>query len=149
MPENVPYTEHERIVGQLLMPGREKAISIRELKTHTGLSEREIKQAVADLRLRHRLRVGANRGKPCGYYLIATPQEEEDTFHQLVQQAVKMLRAARAIRDPRSAVVARRARPAQFRRRIGTTDGHRSTRIGGDRRCTLMNADRKEPRLDT
>jgi hypothetical protein len=98
--EKVPYVGYEKEVGELLMPGRAKAISARELMQHTGADEREVKKAIAGLRLRHRLRVGANRGKPCGYYIISTPQEEEDTFWQLVKQATKELRAARAIRDP-------------------------------------------------
>lgn len=96
---DTPYTEAERTIGQLLLPGRARAISIRELTRLTGLEPRAIKEAVQGLRLRHRLRIGSARGKLPGYYIIETAAEADATFTTLVRQGVKMLRAARAIRD--------------------------------------------------
>lgn len=92
--DNVPYTENERCIGQLLVPGKANAISIRELKKLTGMDERSIKGAVEALRKRHNVPVGASRKPPYGYFILDTGEEIEESFNTLMSQARSMIESA-------------------------------------------------------
>lgn len=97
--DNVPFTAHEELVWEQLWMrrGAEYAVPIRVLSERTGLSAREVKGAVADLILRHNLRIGSSRRPPEGYYLITTAEELLATVRPLRSQAIQMFRRISAL----------------------------------------------------
>lgn len=107
MPDNVPFTDHERVVGSHLLAGRQHAITIRQLRVLTALTEREIKQTIRDLRMRHNVPICGEKAAPGGYYIAETPEELDRAVHLLMDQAIAMIRAAQPIaRHARRAIAA-------------------------------------------
>lgn len=72
--------------------GARYALPLAEISRRTGLKERQVKAAVRGLRQRHRLPVGASRGKRNGYYKIDTAEEMAATVRVLRRQALSELR---------------------------------------------------------
>lgn len=97
--DNVPFTTDERAVWNVLQlrAGKAAAISATGLMEAARRSdgerftERDIKGVIEDLRRRHRLKIGANRGKPHGYYVIVTAEELDESVRALRNQGIKML----------------------------------------------------------
>ncbi|MGQ0668400.1 MAG: hypothetical protein ACT4PO_01780 [Actinomycetota bacterium] len=81
---------HERELGT----GRNGARKAADLAEALGVSEREIRSCVEELRGRGVL-VGSGQD---GYYLIETVAELEETARHLVSRASRMLRTVRAMR---------------------------------------------------
>jgi hypothetical protein len=71
--------------------GARYALPLAAISRRTGLGDRRVKAAVQGLRLRHRLPVGASRGKRNGYYKIDTPAEMAATIRVLRRQALSEL----------------------------------------------------------
>lgn len=72
--------------------GRGQAIAIAELQAITGRPEREIKQAVHDLRM-DGVRIGSCRmASMHGYYMIETDAELKDFLRTFRRQAITELR---------------------------------------------------------
>jgi hypothetical protein len=70
-------TSMEIMVGVLIWEhqGRENPISIARLVQKTGVGERTIKGIVADLIAVHRMRIGARREEPAGYFIIRDAED--------------------------------------------------------------------------
>jgi hypothetical protein len=94
-----PLSQHERDVLQAVRgrSGKSNAIALSRLMELTGMDERGVKAAVSDLRKNFKIQLGASRGTPGGYYLIATAAEAHESAHHLVHQATSMLSVARVL----------------------------------------------------
>jgi hypothetical protein len=94
-----PLGPNERAVLQTVRGrvGKSNAISLTELGFLTQIDDRQVKAAVSDLRKNFKIQLGASRGTPGGYYLIATAAEARESAHYIVQQATSMLAVARVL----------------------------------------------------
>ncbi len=63
---------HETVVAAMIWrhQGREKPIALASLVTAVGLSEREVKAIVEQLVVTHKMRIGARRAEPWGYFIV-------------------------------------------------------------------------------
>jgi hypothetical protein len=90
-------TEHQRRLLHILAKryGRDRAISIGELKQRLEISERAIKDMVRSLVTDFFLPVGASRnGSDGGYYLVMTAEEARSTAQPYIDEALKLLKRA-------------------------------------------------------
>jgi len=78
-PLSQPSSPMESIVANLIWrrQGRDNPISIAVIVENTGLSAREVKQIVEDLRSQHRMPIGAKREDPSGYFWIVDASDRE------------------------------------------------------------------------
>ena len=99
-----PASPFERYLGELIASkfrGRECPASIHRLRSLTGKTEREIKATIERLRCDHRMRIGARRTSPVGYFLIVDAQDAEEALKPYRGQVFTMLRTIRALASPR------------------------------------------------
>jgi hypothetical protein len=94
-----PLGPNERAVLQTVRGrvGKVNAISLSDLGLLTTLDARQVKAAVSDLRKNFKVQLGASRGTPGGYYLIATAAEARESAHYLYEQGTSMLKVARVL----------------------------------------------------
>ena len=73
----VDPTAIERVVAEIIWThrGRQNPISIATLSRSTGKCEREIKGVVEQLVVTHRMRIGAKREEPSGYFTIVDAED--------------------------------------------------------------------------
>ena len=98
-----PPTPAERHLGELIarsFRGRSSPASIQRLRSLTGRKEREIKAMIERLRCDHRMRIGARRTSPVGYFLIVDAQDAEEALKPYRGQVFTMLRTIRALANP-------------------------------------------------
>lgn len=98
----LPPTAPERAVYDLVVQcrGHEAAVSIAALRRATGLNEREIKDAVYELVVTHKVMIGARRGKVCGYFLVETSEDAEIAAKPYEAQIIAMLKRLRVLKSP-------------------------------------------------
>ena len=99
-----PPTDLERRVGVLIQAehrGRDNPVSLDELKGLLGLSEREIKKVIERLRSDHRMRIGARRTPPVGYFLVVDAADATEALKPYRRQVLTMLRTMRVLADRR------------------------------------------------
>lgn len=97
-----PPTDLERRVGTLIQAqhrGRDNPVSLDELKRVVGLGEREIKKVIERLRSDYRMRIGARRTPPVGYFLVVDAADAEEALKPYRRQVVTMLRTMRVLAD--------------------------------------------------
>jgi hypothetical protein len=63
-------------------------------------SEREIKDAMRSLVVDFRVRIGASRSKPNGYFLITTTEEARDAAHLYISEIIHLAQRVRVLLDP-------------------------------------------------
>ena len=92
-------TGHETLIASLIWQhrGRARPISITRLQELTGLSERTIKGVVEELVVSHRMRIGARREDPSGYFIIEDAADLEAAVKPYKAQVIAMLRRLRAL----------------------------------------------------
>ena len=78
--------------------GRANSVPLNQLAELMHLDARKIKEMVQGLRLNFGVQIGALRTRDGGYYLISSDEESLESHSYLVNQAVSMLRTARALR---------------------------------------------------
>ena len=95
----IPAKASERRIYDLIATHRGHAspISIETLHRITGMSERGIKGAVAELIVTHRVLIGASRQEPVGYFMIESDEDREVASAPLMGQIIQMARRLRAI----------------------------------------------------
>ena len=89
------------ILGRLLSRlGAHNAIPLRSLLQITGSDAREIKDAIRSLVVDFKVRVGASRGDPPGYYLITSAEEARATSQPYISEIRQLVRRIRVLLDP-------------------------------------------------
>lgn len=98
----IPPAAKERRIFDLISPhrGHASAIPIRTLHTITGLSERSIKDAVAELIVTHKVLIGASRNADPGYFMIDTAHDQEIAVGAYKGQILAMLKRLRVLESP-------------------------------------------------
>lgn len=103
-----PVTELQRQVLHILLfhQGAQHSVILRDLMVKLGRvckpapTERDIKNAVRSLVVDFRIRIGASRGKPFGYFLVTTAQEARDAAHPYIEEIRQLARRVRVLVDP-------------------------------------------------
>jgi hypothetical protein len=95
---NTP-TPDEVLVGGLIWrhTGRANPISIAHIHTLTGYSERQIKGIVEQLVVTHRLRIGAKREEPAGYFMIQDGADQAAAVGPYRSQILSMWKRLRVL----------------------------------------------------
>lgn len=98
----LPATKEEVLVASLIWQrrGRGNPISIARLRQLTGFSERQIKGIVEQLVVAHRMRIGARREDPAGYFMIETAEDLEAAVKPYRNQILAMWRRLRVLEQP-------------------------------------------------
>jgi hypothetical protein len=98
----LPPTKEEVLVASLIWQrrGRGNPISIARLRQLTGFSERQIKGLVEQLVVAHRMRIGARREDPAGYFMIETAEDLEAAVKPYRNQILAMWRRLRVLEKP-------------------------------------------------
>jgi hypothetical protein len=63
-------------------------------------TEREIKDAIRSLVVDFKVRIGASRSKPFGYFFVTTPQEARDAAHPYISEMRELAKRVRVLLDP-------------------------------------------------
>lgn len=100
-----PQTEMERIVADLIFrhKGAANPISLAQIQTNTDLSDREVKGVVGDLRMRHRMPIGALRTSEegrGGYFWIVDAKDREAAAAPYRAQILSMWKTLRLLDHP-------------------------------------------------
>jgi hypothetical protein len=100
----VEPTAMERVVGEMIWrhKGRAHPISREKLSAATGHGEREIKAIVAELVLTHRMKIGASRAEPVGYFMVVDAEDLEAAIGPFRDQIIAMWRRLRVLAEPRA-----------------------------------------------
>ncbi len=98
----VPPEPVEALVAGLIWEhaGRANPISIAEIRHRTGLSERKVKDVVEQLRVTHRVPIGARREEPAGYFRIVDAEDREAAVGPYRSQILQMFRVLRVLDEP-------------------------------------------------
>lgn len=83
--------------------GAQRAISLHALMVKLDrlcTSEREIKDAMRSLVVHFKVRVGASRSKPFGYFLITSVEEALSTAHTYISELREIALRVRVLLDP-------------------------------------------------
>jgi hypothetical protein len=93
-------TPVERRVYDLIKrhKGHRNPVSINYINNATGISERKIKDAVAELVTSHKILIGALRGAVSyGYFIIESAEDQEVALAPFRAQILSMLRRMRVL----------------------------------------------------
>ncbi len=95
----VAPTAEERVVAEVIWrhKGRANAISIAMLCKILGKSERTVKGIKQQLIVTHRMRIGARREPPFGYFIIADATDLAVTVAAYQGQVIEMWRVLRVL----------------------------------------------------
>jgi hypothetical protein len=101
-----PATELQRRVLHVLLfhLGTQQAISLRDLMVKLAArmakptpTERETKDAIRSLVVDFKVRIGASRSKPSGYFLITTAEEAHEVAHLYISEIRELARRVRVL----------------------------------------------------
>jgi hypothetical protein len=103
-----PATDLQRELLRILLyhSGAQRAISLHALMVKLERvvkpvpTEREIKDAIRSLVVDFKVRIGASRSKPFGYFFVTTPQEARDAAHLYISEIRELARRVRVLLDP-------------------------------------------------
>lgn len=92
-------TVEESIVGSIIWrhAGRANPVSIARIHELTGYSERQIKGIVEQLVVAHRLRIGAKREEPAGYFMIQDGSDQAAAVGPYRSQILSMWKRLRVL----------------------------------------------------
>lgn len=95
-------SDGEAAVADVLRPHRGIAhpVARREIERVTGLTDREVKAAIATLARDHGWKIGRLRGNPGGYFVVETAADAEAAMLGYWRQAVTMVLRAREWMSP-------------------------------------------------
>ncbi len=96
-----PATPVETRVATLIWSrrGRGSPISINDICRLTNLKTREVKDVVEGLRMDHRMRIGALRTSPGGYFIVETAEDAEAALRPYRKQVFTMLKVIAVLAD--------------------------------------------------
>jgi hypothetical protein len=97
-----PVTEQQKQLLQVLRShcGRESAVPLADICARTKLGEREVKDLMRSLVVDFKLRIGAARSKPSGYYLVTTAEEAKDAAQVYESEIKELAKRVRVLRGP-------------------------------------------------
>jgi hypothetical protein len=103
-----PATNLQRELLRILLyhQGAQRAITLHALMVKLDRvckpipTEREIKDAARSLVVDFKVRVGASRGKPGGYFLVTTAEEARDAASPYISEIRQLARRVRVLLDP-------------------------------------------------
>lgn len=103
-----PPTQLQREALRILLfhPGAQSAVSLRDLMgkldrvTSELPTERETKDAIRGLVVDFKVRIGASRSRPFGYFLITTIQEARDSARPYINEIRELAARVRVLLDP-------------------------------------------------
>jgi hypothetical protein len=103
-----PPTQLQREALRILLfhQGAQRPISLRDLMgkldrvTSELPTERETKDAIRGLVVDFKVRIGASRSRPFGYYLITTTQEARDSARPYINEIRELAARVRVLLDP-------------------------------------------------
>lgn len=85
--------------------GRERAITIAEIRERTKLEIRAIKMAVRGLRINFRLPIGSSKsGGQGGYFVMVTPEDLQIWSHDVLDQIRAQAQVLKAVAGERMAL---------------------------------------------
>jgi hypothetical protein len=89
----------ETLIASLIWKhkGQANPIPIARLRELTGYSERQIKGTVESLIVTHRMKIGARREEPAGYFMIETKEDLAAAVGPYRSQILSMLRRLRVL----------------------------------------------------
>ncbi|MDE2097832.1 MAG: hypothetical protein KGL39_11335 [Patescibacteria group bacterium] len=93
----------EKVVAGLIF-NREsiRPLAIADLVVMCGMSARQVKQTVEELRRTHHCAIGASRQEPSGYFWIRTAADRETAVRPYREQILTMWQTLRALDSPAS-----------------------------------------------
>jgi hypothetical protein len=77
--------------------GRDQALQISAIAATLGMTEREVKKTVATLVMHFGIPIGGARLPPCGYFLIASPEDMAGALRPLVNELRAIGKRVKAI----------------------------------------------------
>jgi hypothetical protein len=95
----IPPSPEEIMVASFIWKhrGRSNPISIAQLRDKTGYTERQIKGIVEQLVTTHKLRIGANREEPVGYFVVESAEDLAAAVRPYRNQIIAMWRRLRVL----------------------------------------------------
>ncbi|HKV94925.1 MAG TPA: hypothetical protein VJW20_20435 [Candidatus Angelobacter sp.] len=95
----------ELIKQLLLHQGAQNAISLRDLmgklqRVNPAPNERQIKEAVHSLVVDFKVRIGASRSEPAGYFLITSIDEARKAARPYIAEIRELAKRVRVLLDP-------------------------------------------------
>lgn len=78
--------------------GRAKAVQLARLCELTRLKEREVKNLMRSLVVDFKVRIGAARTEPYGYYLITTAEEAKEAAQVYESEIIELAKRVRVLR---------------------------------------------------
>ena len=102
-----PATNLQRELLRILLyhSGAQRAISLRDLIVKLERlikpvpTERDIKDAIRSLVVDFKVRIGASRSKPFGYFFVTTPQEARDAANLYISEIRELAKRVRVLLD--------------------------------------------------
>lgn len=103
-----PATDLQRELLRILLyhSGAQRAIPLHALMVKLDRvikptpTEREIKDAIRSLVVDFKVRIGASRSRPFGYFFVTTPQEARDAANLYISEIRELARRVRVLLDP-------------------------------------------------
>lgn len=83
--------------------GPAQALPLQTISVQVGMSPRDVKAAIKSLIEDFGIPIGASRGKPCGYFLIVTPDNLEQALRPLKHELESLARRVRKLAGRRCA----------------------------------------------
>ena len=95
-------TQDELRVAGIIMEhaGSANPVSIAAIREQTGLSERQVKGVVERLVVEFRLKIGARREEPSGYFIICSASDQEAAVGPYKAQILAMWKRLRVLEAP-------------------------------------------------
>ena len=96
-----PLTQDQRrmLIALRFHCGRERAVKLAELCEQLKLEERKVKDLMRSLVVDFKVRIGASRTKPYGYYLVTTAEEAKDAAAVYWSEVRELVKRARVLED--------------------------------------------------
>jgi hypothetical protein len=96
----LPLTEDQRRLLAVLRVhcGRRSAIPLATICERTKLGEREVKNLMRSLVVDFKVRIGAARTQPYGYYLVTTAEEAREAAQVYESEIIELAKRVRVLR---------------------------------------------------
>ncbi|SRR5579884_59115 len=96
-----PLTNDQRrlLIALRFHYGRERAIELKELCELVKLDERKVKDLMRSLVVDFKVRIGAARTRPFGYYLITTAEEAKEAAGIYWSEVRELIKRAKVLED--------------------------------------------------
>jgi hypothetical protein len=99
-PVPLPATKEQQKLLWILRShfGRQRAIPLQQLCEATEIGEREVKDQMRSLVVDFKVRIGAARTQPYGYYLVTTADEAREAAQVYESEIIELAKRVRVLR---------------------------------------------------